>query len=101
MDHLVLVHVRFGEARSDPQSLTSRSIRNVTDFAGDVDVTLADTVQHWKNRALPRDVDDRAFPALPHYVRRTLTAHQQPVPSDLLEAHADRHALVSVRVVTG
>ena len=37
--------------------------------------------------------------ALPHDVRGPLAPHQQPVATDSLEPHANRHALVGAGVV--
>src|SRR5205823_15091120 len=99
--HLALVHASLGETGADPECLAPGRVRDVTSLATDVHVTVADPIQHWEDRPLTRNIDNRALVALPHDVRRSFTAHQQTVASDSLETHSNRHPLVGVRVVAG
>ena len=89
MNHVTLVHARLGEAGADPEGLATRSVRNVAEFIGNVHVAFADTIEHREDRTLTGYIDDCTLAALPHHMRRALTAKQQSVTSDFLETHSD------------
>src|SRR6185436_9394165 len=81
-----------------PESLATGDVWNIG-VGSEIGIAVAHAFDHRKNAAGSFHIYDCALAMLPCHVRCPLTAEQQTIAPDLLEAHSDGKSLVGIGIV--